>query len=274
MRWIVYLLLFANLGYFIVKIREHQRAPVAMMPAVSQGNQVNRLPLLSEMSAGALHAREPESPPLAAGTADATPAIADADRAARRANCYSVGPLQDQLATDKVRGWLTEHQAQIVVREDERRETARYWVYFPPLKSRAAAVKRVKAMRAVGISDVIIIPRGDMSNAISLGVYTRKSSVDRRLAQLQAKGYQPSVVPRYRTVKATWVDVLLTGQQAQIDMDAFIAAFPNLGVSRRHCNAAQIAKAPKSPYNPRRPKRQYYFSGPETSPGSDAQDIQ
>ncbi len=267
MRWIVYLLLSVNLGLFIWKIRDHQQAPVPLALPPVQGNQVNRLPLLSEMSAGALRAREPgsasSSTDTGADSAVVESVVETADSSSAQ-ECYTVGPLQDVTVTEKIREWLQSRQASIAVREDERRETARYWVYFPPLASRKVAVERVTALRDAGIDDLIIIPRGDMSNAISLGVYTRKSSVKRRLSQLQAKGYHPTVAPRYRTVKATWVDVLVIDEG--LDMGTFPAAFPSIDVRRRQCSAAQIASTPKSTYNPlpQAPQRQYEMSGQES----------
>jgi len=78
------------------------------------------------------------------------------------------------------------------------------------------------------------------------------------------------VVPRYRTVKATWVDVLETGEQ--VELKAFTAAFPNLGAARRHCSSTQIAQAPKSTYNPQRLPSRYSFSGQGDAPADDAKD--
>ncbi len=260
MKWIVYLLLATNLGLFIWKIRDHQQAQSVAPAVMVQDNQVNRLPLLSEMSADAVRAREPETLSTSGGTSGAGTSSRSSDGAnvenstVAPRQCYTVGPLQDPQNTAQVNDWLNERQASFAVREDQRRETARYWVYFPPLESREAATNRVEAMRGVGIDDLIIIPKGDMTNAISLGVYTRKASVDRRIAQLQAKGYQPSVVPRYRTVKATWVDVLMT--DFEDEMNVFQAAFPALGVNRRNCSSELIAGKSKSSYNPPRPTRQ------------------
>ena len=283
MKWIVYLLLATNLGLFIWKIRDHQQLQVAAPAVMVQDNQVNRLPLLSEMSSDAVRAREPETLPASGDTkvASTSSNTSDGTKAENTAvthhQCYTVGPLQDPQSTVKVNDWLNERQASFAIREDQRRETARYWVYFPPLESREAASNRVEVMRGAGIDDLIIIPRGDMTNAISLGVYTRKTSVDRRLAQLQAKGYQPSVVPRYRTVKATWVDVLMT--EFEDEMDAFLAAFPALGVNRTNCSSELIAGKPKSSYNPPRPARQYQYSGndapvDDSSSATEVKDIQ
>ena len=283
MKWIVYLLLVTNLGLFIWKIRDHQQIQTLEPVAAAQDNQVNRLPLLSEMSADAVRAREPEAVSASSDTTVASTSSSSSeetnvdDPAVPQRQCYTVGPLKDPQNTARVNEWLNERQANFAIREDQRRETARYWVYFPPLESREAAANRVEAMRGVGIDDLIIIPRGDMTNAISLGVYTRKASVDRRLAQLQAKGYQPSVVPRYRTVKATWVDVLISNTED--DMSALLAVFPALGANPGNCSPELVAGASKSSYNPPRPARQYQYSGTdapvdENNSGTELKDIQ
>jgi hypothetical protein len=67
---------------------------------------------------------------------------------------------------------------------DERR---RYWVYMPPLPSKAAINRKISQLKARGINDYFVIQKpGDWHNAISLGVFKSREAADGFLAELQA----------------------------------------------------------------------------------------
>ena len=102
-------------------------------------------------------------------------------------------------------------------------------------------------MREAGIEDISAIARGDMANAISLGVYSRRTSLDRRLAELKAHGHTPSVSPRYRTKKAAWLEAVFP-KDSEFAGDEFRSEFADAKVESAPCvgndkpmNAAQAA---------------------------------
>ena len=68
-------------------------------------------------------------------------------------------------------------------------ETNRYWVYVPPLKSKAEAEKKIAEFKKMGINDVLLIlAEGKWQYAISLGVFATEDASVKYLAQLQKKG--------------------------------------------------------------------------------------
>lgn len=229
MRLIFFLILVVNLAFFAWRTYYVEPPPQASIevPAVS-GDQVNRLLLLTEFDESALRQRV-SSPTTEASLNASTSADGNGQTI-----CYSVGPVSGDQQITLISSWLKDKGAPGTLRESERREVSRFWVYFPPFDSRSAAVERVSKMKSDEIDDIYVIPAGDMANAVSLGLYSHKESLDRRLTELRDKGYEPSTVPRYETQVASWFEV-------QLDADVpfpeaqFAAAFPDTETTQRGC---------------------------------------
>lgn len=249
MRWVIYLLLVLNLGLFVWKIQS--RAAGEGVPEVTRlGDQaVGRLPLLAELGSARLRPRErpvviaPEPATITAQQTDDPPSPDEAPAP----ECVSIGPLDGKGSTKALSAWLKQREMEVHIRSDERREVALYWVYIPPLANRKAAAAQLARLRAEGISDSIVVPRGDKANAISLGVFSRKESLRRRVAELNAKGYEPSTALRYRSIQAHWVDVATA--DGDFPEAEFNKAFPRLQLASASCSKLQIA-TPRAPsYN-------------------------
>ena len=266
MKWIVYALLAVNAAFFSWQFRELEPASPPVRASAPEPTYVNRLLLLSELDSGELRRRPPPVRPSVSSSAP-EPDIAEAatERAAVGPDlldvpfpepvaptdpyvCYRVGPLASAGEIESMRRWLEARGAKASLRTDERREIALYWVYFPPLPSREAAVQRVKRMRGEGIDDIYIIPRGDQANAVSLGVYSHRTSLERRVAELRSKGYSPSIVPRYRTSRASWFDAEFDGG-FEFAPEEFAASFPVADMAPVPCESPPIARDPRVPYN-------------------------
>jgi hypothetical protein len=195
--------------------------------------------------------------------------------------CLTLGPLSANAAVAQMRTWFEQGQASVDVHTDERREVAMHWVYFPPRGTRAVAVTEVERLRKEGVTDVIAVPKGDMANAISLGVFSRIESRDRRLKEMNQRGYQPSVAPRYGAKRATWVDV--SAPSGALSDETVRARWPAVEVRRTPCGdepvavkqgvIIPIAVGPAASYNapPSAPHR-FHFSGTDTSRSSAATD--
>lgn len=282
MKWVFYLLVVANIWYFSSHISALQPVSEVTAPAPPPTNAVNQLLMLSELEAGELRERSQASTAGAsdAGASAAPPASAsvpvppssnDAGSTVRTAIddepagretasasvnsrtrelpqgiCLSFGPLAEEVSIKDLRVWLAKFGGVAELRERERRELSRYWVFFPPFPSRAEAVKRVEDMRNKGVEDIFIIPRGDMGNAISLGVYSRKTSLDRRLGEMRRKGYEPTVSPRFKTERASWLDAVFP-EDFKLDSASFASAFGAIEVSDINCTRQALARLPRLP---------------------------
>jgi len=157
-------------------------------------------------------------------------------------SCLTLGPLSANAPVGEMRTWFEQAGASVDVRRNERREVTLYWVYFPPRTTRKIAVAEVARLRSEGLTDVVAVPKGDMTNAISLGVFSRTGTRDRRVKQMNQRGYQPSVAPLYRTKLATWVDVSAPADTLS-DQD-IQTRWPAFRLSRKPCSGKPVASGP------------------------------
>lgn len=80
-----------------------------------------------------------------------------------------------------------------------------YWVYFPPLKNKAAVNRKIAELKALGIREYFVVQgSGRWQNAISLGVFKTKESAQNFLQGLNSKGVRTARVgERASKLKAT-----------------------------------------------------------------------
>jgi hypothetical protein len=110
-----------------------------------------------------------------------------------------------------------------------------------------------------------------MANAVSLGVFSRTDSRDRRVREMNQRGYQPAVAPRYRVKRASWVDVNIAANT--LTTESIKARWPDVEVNPKPCpvsatdaNSA-IAVGQAASYNASPPApRRFFFSGSDASP--------
>ena len=236
MKLIFATLVLLNVGFFAWQHQQSESPPVTERAEASIPDGVHRLMLLAEVDTSELRPRaasavSPRRETEVAADGDNHP---NSELGTQSRMCLSIGPLDTDDDIKPMRKWLADQGGISILRIGERRELATYWVYFPPLPSKSAAAEQLREMEEHGIEDIGVIPRGDNANAVSLGVYSRRSSLERRLAELRTKGYQPSVTPRYRTQKASWLDVEFPQGSTFPEKD-FADAFPSAEVMPTSC---------------------------------------
>jgi hypothetical protein len=225
---------------------------------------VNRLLLVSEVESGVLRQRRDalSLPPTSTAASSApavdpnsggeTPAVPLAEVLAMPPEsgreCYTLGPLQSEDDISALAAWFKAQGSQATLRKDERREVVSTWVFLPPLASREEADARVREMQAANIDDILVIPRGDMANAISLGLYSQSDTLERRVKQLEERGFTPSLLPRYRTATASWFDVTTSVTQP-MTVGVLDQIFPDLIIRQVSCADGSIAGDPAITYN-------------------------
>ena len=170
MRAFVFLLAFANLlfyaygaGYFgrpdnpDAGRMEHQIAP-------------DRIKVVSRGEAPALKAPEPPPEPVAP-------------------TCLRWNGLGKETS-DRLEKLLRErHPAYLLTRETVPGESKGWWVYIPPLGSKAEADRKAAELRQMGIGDYFILPEANPNrHAISLGIFSSERSGQERLSEVRAKG--------------------------------------------------------------------------------------
>ena len=76
-----------------------------------------------------------------------------------------------------------------------------YWVYLPPLKTRAEVDRRVATLKARGVSDFYVVQEaGQWRNAISLGLFRSEETARNRAAKLRESGVQGVVLERRENI--------------------------------------------------------------------------
>lgn len=109
--------------------------------------------------------------------------------------CLALGPFADRAAATAAQGRAGNLLSQVRLREQPAASgSARYRVLLPAAASRDDAQATVKRIVAAGLSDYYIISQGDETNAIALGQYRNREGAERRMAAVQAAGFQPRLV--------------------------------------------------------------------------------
>lgn len=203
-RVLVIVLLLANVGLFAWYYNRHvdhitrtamTTEPLpANTPTLVMINELDELPALKEPA--------PADPDLAPFS-EVHDHVTAADR------CIEVGPYTDTEARDQLRNWLRDYIAVLTIRAESVRQRRFFWVYLEPTNDETAQ-QEFDQLKEKGVEDLMLIRRGDLKNAISLGLFRSQDSVNRRLAELSKKGYQPVVVPRFETTDHYWVSAQLS----------------------------------------------------------------
>jgi SPOR domain len=72
-----------------------------------------------------------------------------------------------------------------------------YWVYLPPMKTKAEVDKRVAALKAHGVKDFYVVQEaGQWRNAISLGIFKSEDTARGMAAKLKDSGVQGVALER------------------------------------------------------------------------------
>ncbi|NOT17000.1 MAG: SPOR domain-containing protein [Sulfuriferula sp.] len=76
-----------------------------------------------------------------------------------------------------------------------------YWVYLPPLKSKAEADDKLSALTNAGIKDIAIVRDGKWQNAISMGLYGKEAAANEHLAKLKQQGINAQIEARGKATR-------------------------------------------------------------------------
>jgi len=152
--------------------------------------------------------------------------------AARR--CYVVGPFERNEPVDNMVGWLRGNGGRVQSRWTEERVPRSYWVYIAPLPNTEEARVMLRRLAADGLQDYVRVMRGPMRNAISLGLFTKRESADRRVAVLRSKGYDPVMDTRYEAERVQWLDVSFA-ESGDLPDEAFREMFPAVELAGSEC---------------------------------------
>lgn len=244
LKWICLLLLVINIGFFGWALDQRTRETAgARSNALAIDADVPRLTLIDELdqapvrrletpattptpAAAETDAAEPELETSLPGISATLPESLIVPMRLAADACFSFGPFAESRRAERLLDWLHERDSRAALRRESVTDDAATrgkqlsWVYLEP---RDDAEATLRELRASGVSDVRVIETGDLENAISLGLFSSQASVNRRLRELQDRGYRPVVVPYSEDSAVAWVDARISRSET---IDELIRDFP------------------------------------------------
>lgn len=128
--------------------------------------------------------------------------------------CDLVGPFERLLHAEYLQEALQALGVTSQVRQLDVPESEGYWVHLPPLATKKEALQQLRDIQAKQI-DSYLIPKGELANGISFGMFTRKELAEARLAQMRELGYPAESLLVERSRSENWV-LLLPGEAAKL----------------------------------------------------------
>ncbi|MFQ5660663.1 MAG: SPOR domain-containing protein [Gammaproteobacteria bacterium] len=137
--------------------------------------------------------------------------VPDLPATSEKQSCFTFGPLAGEMQVLGLGDWFKSRRAATHIRHTDEQGRRLFWIYLTPQESRSSAMQTIRNLKKKGITDYRLISRGNLLNAISLGLYSSQAAVNERLQELQKKGYKPVVVPYYNGKRVYWLDVRFQG---------------------------------------------------------------
>ncbi|WP_020211051.1 SPOR domain-containing protein [Gilvimarinus chinensis] len=134
--------------------------------------------------------------------------------------CDIVGPFPRLLDAEYMQETLASMSVGAEVRELEMPEGVGYWVHLPPEPSKKEALQRLREVQSKQI-DSYLIPRGELANGISFGMFTRKELAEARKEDMKTLGYDVAIREVERTRKENWV-LLAPGAAAKLGPSVWV----------------------------------------------------
>ncbi len=183
MKWIVYLLLLANISFFAWHYqsvgRDERRTEAEQQ---SRSEATVRLVMLKE-------------------------AKTEAEVSVQLAQCRSLGPFKKRKQAEQVESLLQEQGEVLSLRVSSDARRKGYWVYLSPLSSHDAARKKARKLKKKHhIKDIFIVGTGEKKNGISLGVFSRFELAYRRQSEIRKLGFDAQLSDVKLPTKEFWLD--------------------------------------------------------------------
>jgi len=197
MRFLVFLLVFANLLFF-----------VWTQGYFGASANPDALRLEQQLSADQITVVARGEPPVVA--ADPTPE----KKALDSCLLWSELPIADANRLERL---LAEKFANFKAVRNVVAGSSTYWVFIPPLANKSEADKKAAELTRLGAPEFYVVQEaGPTQFAVSLGIFSSKEAANERLDALRAKGVKSAKVSE-RNAKAGLAAVEARGPDGQAD---------------------------------------------------------
>lgn len=156
----------------------------------------------------------PEPPPETTTVASST---TGAELSAGAVRCVSIGPFRDLSEATQASAALRGGGYDPRTRVAEGDVWAGLWVYLDDLPSHEEAQRAMTLLKRRGISDAYIMPSADLTNDISLGVFSDPARAQRRAEEIKTLGFTPTIADRTRRGTVYWIDLDLKATDGLIN---------------------------------------------------------
>lgn len=210
MRMVLIVLVVMNVlvfGWRLLSPAQEPKASVAAAPVA--GTSARSLVLIDEMDA------------------DARNALVQPQRAAQSKGdpvCTLAGPFVDADRGAIVRERLRALGVDSTLQSLEITSGESYWVHLPPEPSQEQALRRLHELHAKQV-DSYVIPKGELANGISFGMFTQKPLAESRKAEMLKLGYGAEIKVLPRTQKELWL-ILGPGQALRVGESVWSELLP------------------------------------------------
>ena len=119
-----------------------------------------------------------------------------------------------------------------------------WWVYMPPLKTKADAEKKVGELKALGVTEFFVVQeQGQWRNAISLGIFKSDEAAQAFLAGLKERGVRSAIAARRENFLKQVAFYVREPSEATVAwVTALQREFPGSEIKAGPCPTASVAK--------------------------------
>ena len=152
--------------------------------------------------------------------------------------CVYLGGFDDEAEALAVEQRLLSLDIEAEVAPMEESAGVDYWVYLPPLVSRQASLRQLRELQSRNV-DSYIITVGDLSNGISLGIFSKRDTAESVASRLRAIDYAPSIRELPRSHQRYWVRLSHHGEPVLRDglLVELMRSFPAMEHRQMPCSA-------------------------------------
>jgi len=121
--------------------------------------------------------------------------------------CYEIGPVTSNEVEAGLKRVLMPKGMALDMSVVKHQEAIGYWVFLPPLRSKALGRLKVEEIKLKGIRDVVLLTKNNPKFAISLGIFETKKFATKRLLEIQSLGFDAKLETRYKSLDEKWMVV-------------------------------------------------------------------
>ena len=204
-------MILVNLGMLIWQFMDSDAdlAPAKVVSYSNGSSDVQRLVLLSEVDSSQVMSVEVPSDQVVSSNDTSSEAQSEPEG---EGICELVGPFAVVSNAEIIVQRLAALDVVAEVVELSIPGDMTYWVYQGPFVTQKEAVVKLYELQATGI-DSYVIPKGDLANSISFGVFTRKEGAEQKFAEIKSLGLSVDIHEVQRTDTEIWV--MLSRQDAE-----------------------------------------------------------